>query len=387
MIESKKIKTNQKISIMDNTLREGEQIPGVTLTQPEKLEIMKLLDLVGIDTIELGFPAISEKEFETITKLARVETRAQKNALARTTIDDIDLVCRTGVEGITFFMPVSDILLSTKSVFANKSRPALIEMATRAVDYAKKKNLHVAFGAEDMTRTDSEFIIELYSAIIESGADLVGIVDTVGVLTPIETYNLVVLLKNEINTITITTHLHNDHGMATGNTIAAVEAGVDEIQASVNGFGERAGGPALQEVVMALKFLLKYDLQYINTTHLKELSVKVQELTGITTSPLSPVTGEFAFTHESGLHVSSVVKNSASYEAFPPEWAGMQRKLMIGKGTGKKALSYIFKNELGLKHIDEKPFFMTLDYIKTLERSIDITEAYMYYEKQLAKQS
>ena len=226
--------------------------------------------------------------------------------------------------------------------------------SVEAVKYAKEKGLYIAFGAEDSTRTNDDFIIKLYKAVYEAGADIVAIVDTVSQLTPVDVYRKVQKYKKELNEKPLSVHLHNDFGMATANAVSAVLAGADQIQTTINGLGERAGSPSIQEVVMALNVLTDRKLIHINTSMFKHLSKYMEKCTGILEYPLSPIIGDYAFSHESGLHVSSMLNDDEAYEAFSPDLVGMERKYVAGKHAGKNVIKYILEKEFGVINLHEK---------------------------------
>lgn len=358
------MKNGKKVAVMDNTLREGEQTAGVAFSEEQKLNIALNLDQTGIDYIEAGFPAVSEKEFNIIKKVANLGTKANIMALARTTREDIDLVYEAGCHGVTFFIPTSEILLKAKSNMANIHPQELIESAVDAVDYAKKKKLYVAFGAEDSTRTDFEFILRMYKSVLDVGADIVAVVDTVSRLTPIDTYNMVKEMKERLGGAQISTHLHNDFGMATANTVSAVMAGADQIQTTINGLGERAGSPSLQECIMAIKELTEYDFDNINTQLFKKLSTMIGEYSDVNFSPLMPIVGENAFSHESGLHASAVLNDPKSYEPFSPSLVGVETKFILGKHTGKNIVKYILEESFNIKDIGQEMLKQVLNEVK-----------------------
>lgn len=356
------------LTIMDNTLREGEQTAGVVFTSEEKIAIAENLDKAGVDFIEAGFPAVSNEELRIVKKIANLEIKAKVMALSRTSIKDIDLVVETGAYGVSFFTPTSKILHKAKSL--ELSDKEMISISVKSIQYAKNKGLFVAFGAEDSTRTSDEFIIKLYSAALDAGADIVAIVDTTSRLTPIGTYEKVKKYKEKLNGASISLHLHNDFGMATANAVAGVIAGADQIQTTINGIGERAGSPCLQEVVMSVNTLTEEKFEKINTEKFMSLTRLIEKATGIKNSPLSPIVGENAFAHESGLHASAVIKNPLSYEPFSPEDVGASRKFVIGKHTGKKIIEHILKSEFGVDNITNNDLEEIVKKIKE-ESSID----------------
>lgn len=354
----------KELTIMDNTLREGEQTVGVVFNKEAKTKLARLLDNAGIDFIEAGFPAVSKEEMEMVKHITHLGLRAKIMGLARTTKEDIDLVIESGCDGVTFFIPTSEILIQSKKIELTKKD--IIQQAVESVTYAKKNNLFVAFGAEDSTRTDADFLFNLYDEVSNAGADAIAIVDTVSQLNPITTYEIVHRYKARYTESILSVHLHNDYGLATANAVAAIIAGADQIQTTINGLGERAGSPSLQETVMAANMLTPFKFNNIKTNLFCEMSRAIEEFSGIKTYPLKPIVGDYAFAHESGLHASSVLNNPLSYEIFDPAIVGNERKFFIGKHSGKKILAHILDTEFGITDIKECDMKVITEEVKKM---------------------
>ncbi len=322
-------KLPKEVRIFDTTLRDGEQTPGVSLTVEDKLTIARQLDKLGVDTIEAGMPITSRGEKEAVKLIAKEGLDSEIIALARVDKKDIDIALECDVDAIHTFVATSDLHLEHK---LRITREEAKEQAIWAVEYAKSHGVTVEFSAEDATRTDIAFLKDVFLAVQEAGADRVDVPDTVGVITPRAMFYLI----NEINEtidIPIAVHCHNDFGLATANSLASVEAGCEEVHVCVNGLGERAGNASLEEVVTSLYAL--YDVKTnINLRYLVETSDLVEMLTGISLPPCSPIVGDNAFAHESGIHVHGVLGKSFTYEPITPEMVGHKREIVIGKHTG-----------------------------------------------------
>ncbi|WP_088335564.1 2-isopropylmalate synthase [Methanopyrus sp. KOL6] len=322
-----------RVRIFDTTLRDGEQTPGVSLTVEEKVEIAMKLDEFGVDTIEAGFPVASEGEFEAVKMIASEELEAEICGLARCVKGDIDAAIDADVDCVHVFIATSDIHLKYK---LEMSREEALERAVEGVEYASDHGVTVEFSAEDATRTDWDYLLEVYKATVEAGADRVNVPDTVGVMTPPEMYRLTAEVVDAVN-VPVSVHCHNDFGMAVANSLAAVEAGAEQVHVTVNGIGERAGNASLEQVVMALKAL--YDIELgVRTEMLVELSRLVERLTGVVVPPNTPIVGENAFAHESGIHSHGVIKKAETYEPIRPEDVGHKRRIVLGKHAGRHAI-------------------------------------------------
>ncbi len=336
------------VRIFDTTLRDGEQAPGAGLTAAEKLEVARQLARLRVDVIEAGFPAASPGDFEAVQRIAR-ETKGgiAVAALAR---------CRDGdpqraVEAIRVaerphlhvFIATSDIHLVHK---LRLSRDQALAEAVRWVRYGRSAlgpDVEVEFSAEDASRTDPDFLLQVYEAVVEAGASTVNIPDTVGYAIPAEFGALVRRVVQRLGSAaTVSVHCHNDLGLATANTLAAVQAGARQVEVTINGLGERAGNASLEEVVMALRTRptqFPELASQVQTEQITAASRLVSYLTGFTVQPNKAVVGGNAFAHESGIHQDGVIKNPLTYEIMTPQSVGLSgSQLTIGKLSGRRGL-------------------------------------------------
>jgi len=323
----------KQIEILDSTLREGEQTPGVSFTVGQKIALAKRLDTFGVDFIELGHPAVSPDVYEAVEALNDLDLIAKKIAHGRASKSDINDVVAIGVGWMGIFFGTSP--LSLKHKFNVTKSEALIRIDT-AVKYGKDKGLKLRFTAEDASRTDLDFLIQVGQLVQEAGVDRFSLADTVGCLTPTKMKALVHRIVSDLN-IPVHVHCHNDFGMATANALSALEAGAQCVDVAVNGLGERCGLPPLAEVVTALTNIYKingnWDLGLI-----PELTDMVASFAKLDSNANQPIVGKNAFTHKAGLHVKAVVKEPKSYEAISPESLHRKRHFVIDKFTGAAAL-------------------------------------------------
>ena len=281
--------------------------------------------------------------------MAQSGFNAEIFSMARANIGDIDKVIESGVCGVHIVVPVSKIQIQYK---LRKTMDEVLNLTYECVNYAKRHGLIVELSAEDGSRAEVEFLKSFFLTGIAGGADRICLCDTVGVLTPEKCYNLIDTLCKSISK-PISIHCHNDFGLATANTIMAVIAGAQYAHVTVNGLGERAGNAALEEVVMALTSLYRFKVN-IKTNKLYELSTTVSRLTGVPVQPNKPITGENAFTHESGIHAKAILANPSTYEPIQPEIVGVRRKLMIGKHAGMFSVKAILEEELNIHPSEEQ---------------------------------
>ncbi len=329
----KDMKIPKTVKLFDTTLRDGEQTPGVGLTIDEKIQIASKLDNLGIDTIEVGFPASSNGELESAKKIKSLELNSQLCGLARTLKKDIDAVIDSDLNYVHTFIGSSPLHRNYK---LKKSKEEIIEIASSAIEYGKDHGLTVEFSAEDGTRTEIDYLIKLYKEAENAGADVLNIPDTVGILVPSTSAKLISKLKSNLKK-PLSVHFHNDFGLAVANSIIAIENGANQVHCTVNGIGERGGNASLEELVIALK--LPYGVNFnLDTTQLYNLSHLVSSMTGIKIPPTKAIVGENAFVHESGIHVDGILKHSETYEPIPPELVGHKRKIALGKHTGNAAI-------------------------------------------------
>ena len=327
------LKFPDNIVIYDTTLRDGEQTPGVCLRTPEKVKIAKKLDELGVHQIEAGFPVVSNEEKRSVKSIVKEDLNAEILVLSRTKKEDIDTAIDCDVDGVITFMGTSDIHLKHKM---KMSREEILNVCMKSIEHAKDHGLFVAFSAEDATRTDIAFLKKLYQKAETYGADRVHIADTVGAISPQGMDYMVRELRSSLN-VQIALHCHNDFGMALSNSISGLMAGANAISTTVNGIGERAGNTSLEEIVMALKFIYGVDLGF-NIREFYELSKLVEELTSMKIPDNKPIVGRNVFRHESGIHVDAVLEEPLTYEPFLPELIGHQRRIVLGKHSGCRAV-------------------------------------------------
>lgn len=327
------LKFPEKITVYDTTLRDGEQTPGVCLRTQEKLKIARKLDELGLHQIEAGFPVVSKEENRSVKAIVAENLDAEILVLSRTKKEDIDTAIDCDVDGIITFMGTSALHLKHK---LRINQEDALNICMNSIEHAKDHGLFVAFSAEDATRTDLDFLKQIYSRAELYGVDRVHIADTVGAISPQGMDYLVRELKKEINA-EIALHCHNDFGMALSNCISGLLAGADAISTTVNGIGERAGNTSLEELVMALLLIYDVDLGF-DISLFYELSQLVEELTNMKVPYNKPIVGRNVFRHESGIHVDAVLEEPLTYEPFIPELIGHQRRIVLGKHSGCRAV-------------------------------------------------
>lgn len=337
-----------EIYIDDTTLRDGEQTAGVVFSNAEKIEIAKRLDDIGVHQIEAGIPAMGGDELKTVKKIASLDLNASILAWNRAVISDIRASLRCGVHAVAISISASDIHIQHK---LRTSRDWILESIKKSVAFAKEHDVYVSVNAEDASRADFEFLLEFATTAREAGADRIRFCDTLGILDPFESYRVVSKLI-ELTKMDVEMHTHNDFGMATANALAGVRAGAKYVNVTVTGLGERAGNAALEEVVMALKYISGIDLG-LKTEQFRSLSEYVAEASARTIPVWKAIVGTNIFAHESGIHADGVIKNPITYEAFQPEEVGLERQIVLGKHSGRKSITMKF-HEYGLELTDEE---------------------------------
>ena len=359
LLKKEDMNLSDKIYIFDTTLRDGEQTPGVALTVDEKIQIAQKLNNLGVDKIEVGFPASSKGEIESAKRIQSRGLDSTLVGLARSLKKDIDAILEADLEYVHTFIGTSPLHRDYK---LRMSKEKIVETAVGAVEYAKDHGLTVEFSAEDATRTERDFLLEVFDNVVSAGADFLDVPDTVGVLTPVLTHELITDLKNNFKA-PLSVHFHNDFGLATANTLTAIECGANQAHVTVNGLGERTGNCSLEELVVTLKVAYGIDLG-LDTTRLYSLSNLVGRFTGVKMPVNKPIVGDNAFAHESGIHVHGILNNSSTYEPISPEMVGHSRRIVLGKHTGANAL----KSKLKEYHIDldDDQFCKVFDEIKSL---------------------
>lgn len=360
----KMIDLDHDISIYDTTLRDGEQMPGVSFTPEQKKDIAFLMDEMKVPQIELGFPAVSDQEFKTIKEINDQGLKAKTLALCRLIKPEVDTCVDAGVDTILLFIGTSDLHMEYK---LKKCERELNDCVEDVVSYAKDRGVEVSFSTEDTTRSRLEVIHKMNNAAVNAGAVRIGITDTVGCASPQAVSYLVGQIKSELpNNITLGLHLHNDYGMALANAFAGVSAGANAVATTVSGIGERSGNVSLEEFICSLKFLYNVDLG-VDLTRMKELANRVHEYIGHPLPPKSPLVGDNAFTHESGIHVSAILNHPRTYESIPPDLVGNTRRLIMGKHSGKAIVE---------KKLEERGIELTQDQICIVLRQIKILGDY-----------
>jgi len=333
------------VSLLDTTLRDGEQTPGVSLNQEEKLEIARHLDALGINVIEAGSAITSEGERKAIRVITSEGLNTEICSYVRAVNGDVDLALDCDVDSIHLVVPVSDLHIESK---LRSNRQSVMKMAIETTEYAKDHGLIVELSGEDASRADMDYLCSLYRAGIEAGADRLCFCDTVGVLVPEKAFETFKTLSELDAPMSV--HCHDDFGLATSNTIAALRGGASQAHVTVNGIGERAGNTCLEEVVMTLESLYDVDTG-INCKELYPLSRMVSRLTGIGVAPNKSIVGDNAFTHEAGIHVHGLLADTATYESIQPETVGRKRRIVLGKHAGRSSVELALR-ELG--HLFEK---------------------------------
>ncbi|MEO7660091.1 MAG: 2-isopropylmalate synthase, partial [Pyrinomonadaceae bacterium] len=342
------------IAIFDTTLRDGEQSPGCSMYLEEKISMARQLEKLGVDVIEAGFPFASEGDFRSVVAVANECRNTTIAALCRTVASDIHRAAealKTAKRArIHTFVATSDIHLQYK---LKKSRDEVIDMTANAVRTARECVDDVEFSAEDATRSDIDFLCQVFETAIECGATVINVPDTVGYTLPTEYANLVRTVKGRVvrdRNVTISVHCHNDLGLAVANTLAAIEAGATQAECTVNGVGERAGNASLEELVMAMAVRadkMPYENRIV-TTELYPASQLLSSIVRFGVQPNKAIVGRNAFAHEAGIHQHGVLSNPLCYEIMTPESVGVPNSsIVLGKHSGRHALISRYEN-LGL---------------------------------------
>ncbi len=351
---------NNNIIIFDTTLRDGEQSPGASLDINDKIQIARQLVLLNVDVIEAGFPVSSPGDFESVSRIAQEVRGVSVAGLARAVEKDIDSAAQALEKAehprIHVFLATSEIHRKYK---LQKAKEEIIHLAVKGVKHALKYVDDVEFSPEDASRTELDFLIQVVEAVIDAGAKTVNIPDTVGYAVPDHYASIIRGLKENvknINKAVISVHCHNDLGLGVANSLAAVKAGAQQVECTINGLGERAGNAALEEIVMALK--TRHDFYHCSTRIVtKELiatSRLVSTLTGLRVQRNKAIVGENAFAHQSGVHQDGVLKERTTYEIMKPEDVGLHKtKIVLGKLSGRHAFKDRIR-ELGYEVSDDE---------------------------------
>ncbi|AET64385.1 (R)-citramalate synthase [Methanothrix harundinacea] len=331
-----------RVRLLDTTLRDGEQTPGVSLTLEEKVSIARQLDALGLDVIEAGSAVTSEGERRAMKAVAEEGLRAEVCSYVRARTGDVDLALNCDVDSIHLVVPVSDLHIRCK---LRSDREGVMRAAVEVTEYAKGHGLIVELSGEDASRADEGYLTALYRAGIDAGADRLCYCDTVGVLVAEKAFEVFSRLSKL--PVPVSVHCHDDFGLATANTVAALRGGASMAHVTVNGIGERGGNTSLEEVVMTLESLYGIKTE-IQCQELYSLSRLVSRLTGIPVAPNKAIVGENAFTHEAGIHVHGLLADTSTYEPIHPEAVGRKRRIVLGKHAGRSSVELALR-ELGIE--------------------------------------
>jgi 2-isopropylmalate synthase len=374
--------SNNKVQIFDTTLRDGEQVPGCKLNLPEKLEIARALEELGVDVIEAGFPISSPGDFDSVTQISKLIKNATVCALSRSVEKDIDAAAgalKYAVRPrIHTGLGTSDFHIINKF---NSTRDEILERAVKATKYAKKYVEDVEFFCEDAGRSDPEYLARVVEAVIKAGATVVNIPDTTGYCLPEQYGRLIKYLVDNVPNIhkaTISAHCHNDLGLATANSIAAAVNGARQIECTMNGIGERAGNTSLEEVVMVMRQHKELGLYTdIQAHQLFPLSRLVSEKMNMMVQPNKAIVGSNAFAHSSGIHQDGVIKNRANYEIIDPLEVGVQESsIVLTARSGRAALRYRLQ-KMGISVNDYDMEVLYAKFIQIADREKEVNEDHL----------
>jgi isopropylmalate/homocitrate/citramalate synthase len=338
-------KDNKAIRILDSTLREGEQHPGVSFTTKQRIQIAWMLDSFGVDQIEIS-PVISSDHFDSTKTIIKQRLKADIIAHVRAIKSDIDVAMRCGATWIATYMGISDIHISSKlRITREQAKIRALEVA----DYIKAHGLKARFTMEDASRTEPSFLIEICKEMNRRGIDRISIPDTVGIMRPRGMYNLVKMVYENIDAskTSLDVHCHNDIGLALANALAGCEAGADQIHTTIDGFGERTGIPALAETAVALTLIYKSNNK-LRLHMLKDLSKTIYQYTDLDIPESKPIVGDSAYKHKAGTHLAAILRNPSAYEILEPKVVGNRRKIVFGELAGKNGAAYLL-SLLGLE--------------------------------------
>ena len=348
--------------IIDSTLRDGEQAPGVVFTLEEKLRIAALLEDCGVKELEVGTPAIGEDEIRVIREIVLAGFRFDKLCWARAKESDIMASAKTGANRINISFSVSDIQLSAMG----RDRLWVMKQLRPMIAFARQRFDFVAVGAQDASRTDREFLNEFIAACLAEGVDRIRLADTVGIMNPLSTAELFSSVSQRFPFVDFEFHGHNDLGMATANSVVALMSGASSVSATVNGLGERAGNACLEEIVAALKVSSGVNCG-IHLTNIQELCQCVARASFQPIPVSKPISGAMVCRHESGIHCNSLLRNELAYQPFSPSEIGKTMELVIGRHSGNRTIShYLEKHQVKLS---ERQTSLLTGQVKTMALS------------------
>ncbi len=350
--------TSKKIEVYDNTLREGEQAPGVVFSPNDKLALARELDAFGTHWANVGFPAASKQERDAVELIAKAGLRMKIAALSRISDSDIDATVDSGVQMVSLFLGGSDVHLNDKLKIDEATALARIEAGVSRV---RERGAQAAFTIEDGSRTPMDRLLRMFRCAADAGADYLILADTVGILTPISTGRIVAKLVNELPK-PIGLHFHDDLGLALANTVAGLHAGAQMAHTTMTGPGERSGNVCLAELAVVLQLKYGTDLG-LRLELIEQLAQRVYRMSGTTPPPHKAVTGKWCFTHESGIHVAGMLAHPETYQPYAPSIIGREHHVVFGKHSGVAALRYA-ADEIGLRS-SEVSLKRVLDRVKT----------------------
>ena len=361
----------RRIRILDSTLREGEQHPGVSFTIKQRIQIAWMLDSFGVDQIEIS-PVVSNDHFEATRTIIKQGLKADILAHVRAIKSDVDRAIDCGATWVATYLGISDVHLAAKlKISREEAKVRALEVA----DYIKSHGLKSRFTMEDASRTDPDFLRDMCVEMNKRGIERISLPDTVGILRPTGMHNMVTLILGHIDSAktSLDVHCHNDIGLALANALAGCDAGADQIHTTIDGFGERTGIPSLAETAVALTFI--YECRTDLRLHmLKDLSRTISQYTHLETPESKPIVGDSAYKHKAGTHLAAILRNTSAYEIIEPKLVGNRRKIVFGELAGKNGASYLL-SLLGLNTGKEEAEILARG-LKEL-RMGDILELYL----------
>ena len=336
---------NKEIKILDSTLREGEQHPGVSFTNKQRIQIAWLLDSFGVNQIEIS-PVVSHDHFEATKTIIKQGLKADILAHVRALKSDVEVAIDCNATWVATYMGISDIHLSAKLKISREDAKI---RALEVADFIKSHGLKSRFTMEDASRTEPSFLLEMCNEMNKIGIERISIPDTVGIMRPNGMYNLVKMVYDRIDKskTSLDVHCHNDVGLALANALSGCEAGADQIHTTIDGFGERTGIPSLAETSIALTLIYGSD-NNLRLHMLKDLSKTISQYTGLEIPESKPIVGDSAYKHKAGTHLAAILRNPSAYEIIEPRIVGNRRKIVFGELAGKNGAAYLL-SLLGLE--------------------------------------
>ena len=338
----------KKIRVLDSTLREGEQHPGVSFTNKQRIQIAWMLDYFGVDQIEIS-PVISDDHMQATKTIIKQGLQADIVAHGRAIRSDLDIAIKCDASWCAAYLGISDVHLKDK---LRITREEAMSRAVDTVEYAKKHGMKIRFTVEDGSRADPDFLVSVCKEIQSAHVDRISLPDTVGIMHPAGMHEFVSYVKGKIGTVPLDVHVHNDMGLAVANALSACDAGADQIHTTIDGIGERTGIPPLAEVAVALTYLYRSGNDF-RLDMLQDLSRMIEDYTGMPSYDSKPIVGASAYKHKAGTHLAAILKNPAAYEPIPPRAVGNRRRIVFGELAGKTGAAYLM-SLLGLERSENQ---------------------------------